>query len=88
MSDYADDIDHVRRSVWEVALDWLAVGLDPERSHFVIESQVPEHAELTVLLSWYLPLGRLQRNPTLKAEMDDAGGRRRRACPSASSSTR
>ncbi len=71
VSDYVDDIDRVRRSVWEVALDFLAVGLDPERNHFVIESMVPQHAELTVLLSWYLPLGRLQRNPTLKTEMAD-----------------
>ena len=70
VSDYVDDIDHIRRSVWEVALDWLAVGLDPEKGHFVIESQVPQHAELSVLLSWYLPLGRLQRNPTLKSEME------------------
>ncbi len=70
VSDYVDDIEHVRRSVWEVALDWLAVGLDPEKGHFVIESQVPQHAELSVLLSWYLPLGRLQRNPTLKSEME------------------
>ena len=70
VSDYVDDIEHVRRSVWEVALDWLAVGLDPEKGHFVIESQVPQHAELAVLLSWYLPLGRLQRNPTLKSEME------------------
>lgn len=71
VSDYADDIEKVRRSVYEVALDWLAVGLDPERGHYVIESMVPEHAELTIWLSWYLPLGRLQRNPTLKAEMAD-----------------
>jgi tryptophanyl-tRNA synthetase len=71
VSDYADHIEHVRESVWEVALDWLAVGLDPERSHFVIESLVPQHTELTVMLSWFVPLGRLQRNPTLKAEMDD-----------------
>ncbi|MGB2694865.1 MAG: tryptophan--tRNA ligase [Dehalococcoidia bacterium] len=71
VSDYADDIDHVRQSVFEVALDWLAVGLDPQRSHFVIESLVPEHAELTLWLSWYVGLGRLQRNPTLKAEMAD-----------------
>lgn len=70
VSDYVDDIAHVRRSVWEVALDWLAVGLDPEKGHFVIESQVPQHAELSMLLSWYLPLGRLQRNPTLKSEME------------------
>lgn len=71
VSDYAEDIDTVRQAVFEVALDWLAVGLDPERSHFVIESLVPEHAELTVWLSWYVPLPRLQRNPTLKAEMAD-----------------
>jgi tryptophanyl-tRNA synthetase len=75
VSDYADAIVHVRESVWEVALDWLAVGLDPQRSAFVIESLVPEHAELMVWLSWLLPLGLLQRNPTLKAEMRDFGRR-------------
>jgi tryptophanyl-tRNA synthetase len=71
VSDYADEIEVVRQAVWEVALDWLAVGLDPEGSHFVIESLVPEHAELTIWLSWFVGLGRLQRNPTLKAEMAD-----------------
>jgi len=71
VSDYADDISRVRDSVREVALDWLAVGLDPVKSHFVVESLVPEHAELTVLLSWFVSLARLQRNPTLKAEMED-----------------
>lgn len=71
VSDYADDIDLVRESVFEVALDWLAIGLDPQGSHYVIESLVPEHAELTLWLSWYTPLGRLERNPTLKAEMAD-----------------
>jgi tryptophanyl-tRNA synthetase len=69
VSDYADDIKRVRDAVWEVALDWLAVGLDPEGSSYVIESLVPEHAELTVWLSWFLPVGMLERNPTLKAEM-------------------
>lgn len=73
VSDYADDIDLVREAVLEVATDWLAVGLDPQRSHFVIESLVPEHAELALWLSWYVPLGRLQRNPTLKAEIADFG---------------
>ncbi len=71
VSDYADDIPRVRDSVWEVALDWLAVGLDPEASCFVVESLIPEHAELTTWLSWFLPLGMLERNPTLKAEMAD-----------------
>lgn len=73
VSDYADDLPLVREAVWEVALDWLAVGLDPERSAFVIESLIPEHAELALWLSWFLPLGMLQRNPTLKAEMEDFG---------------
>ena len=81
VSDYADDIDTVRQAVFEIAVDWLAVGLDPERSHFVIESLVPEHAELTIWLSWYVGLGRLQRNPTLKAEMDELESRSRDAVP-------
>ena len=69
VSDHADDFDRVRKSVFEVAVDWLSIGLDPEQSHFVIESAVPEHAELTTWLSWWTPLGMLQRNPTLKAEL-------------------
>ncbi|MEX1022778.1 MAG: tryptophan--tRNA ligase [Dehalococcoidia bacterium] len=71
VSDYADDFQRVRESVLEVALDWLAVGLDPDGSHYTIESMVPEHAELTTWLSWWVPLGMLERNPTLKAEMAD-----------------
>jgi tryptophanyl-tRNA synthetase len=75
VSDHADDVARVREAVWEVALDWLAVGLDPAHSAFVIESLIPEHAELTLWLSWFLPLGMLQRNPTLKAEMEAFGRR-------------
>jgi tryptophanyl-tRNA synthetase len=70
VSDYADDLPRVRNAVWEVALDWLAVGLDPESGSFVIESMVPEHAELMTWLAWFLPVGMLERNPTLKAEME------------------
>lgn len=81
VSDYADDIERVRQSVIEVALDWLAVGLDPSASHFVIESLVPENAELTVLLSWFTPLARLQRNPTLKAELTDLSTRGESGAP-------
>src|SRR5690348_2652082 len=71
VSDYVEQIDHIRESVWEVVLDWLAVGLDPRGSHFMIESLVPENAELTTWLEWFTPLGWLQRNPTLKSEMAD-----------------
>ncbi|MEX0786783.1 MAG: tryptophan--tRNA ligase [Dehalococcoidia bacterium] len=81
VSDYADDIDTVREAVMEIALDWLALGLDPERGHYVIESLVPEHAELTTWLSWYVGMGRLQRNPTLKAEMADLEERKHESVP-------
>ena len=70
VSDHADDLPGVRNAVWDVALDWLAVGLDPDSASFVIESGVPEHAELTTWLAWFLPIGMLERNPTLKAEME------------------
>lgn len=56
--------------MWDVALDWLAVGLNPESSSFVIESLVPEHAELSTWLGWFLPVSMLERNPTLKSEME------------------
>jgi tryptophanyl-tRNA synthetase len=61
----------IRESVLDVTLDWLAVGLDPEKSSFVVQSYVPEFAELTMLLSFITPLGMLERNPTLKGELDD-----------------
>jgi tryptophanyl-tRNA synthetase len=70
VSDHADDLRRVRNAVWEVTLDWLAAGLDPESGNFVIESLVPEHAELTMWLAWFLPVGMLERNPTLKGEME------------------
>lgn len=81
VSDYADDIDTVREAVHQIALDWLAVGLDPEGGHFGIESLIPEHAELTLWLSWYVGMGRLQRNPTLKAEMADLEEARHESVP-------
>lgn len=69
VSDHAGDMPRVRSAVWQVALDWLAAGLEPETASFVIESMVPEHAELMLWLTWFLPIGMLERNPTLKAEM-------------------
>ena len=71
VADYADRLEATRLAIREIALDWLAVGLDPSRSHFVVESAVPEHTELAQWLSWYLPLARLRRNPTLKSELVD-----------------
>ena len=79
LSDHIGEIERIRESVIEVTLDWLAVGLDPERSAFVIQSYIPEHAELTMLLSMLVPLNRHQRNPTLKAEMAQLEEGKRRA---------
>src|SRR5687768_5992780 len=70
LGDHLDDIERIRTSVLDVTLDWLAVGLDPSIATFEVQSYVPEHAELHMLLSMVLPLSWLQRNPTLKAEMD------------------
>jgi tryptophanyl-tRNA synthetase len=73
LGDHVDEIDRIRDSVIQVTLDWLAVGLDPERSSFVIQSHVPEHAELHMLFTMLVSLPRLERNPTLKAEMANLG---------------
>ena len=77
LGDHFHEIDLIRDSVLQVTLAWLAVGLDPEKSSFVIQSYVPEHAELTMLLSFITPLGMLERNPTLKTEIDALPAERR-----------
>ena len=69
LGDHIGDIAGIRRSVIDVAMDWLSVGLDPEENAFVVQSYVPEHAELTMYMAMLTSLGRLQRNPTLKNEM-------------------
>ena len=69
LGDHFNDIDLIRDSVLDVTLDWMAVGLDPDKSSFVIQSYVPEFAELSMLLSFITPIGMLERNPTLKNEL-------------------
>ena len=67
-----DNFEHpqkVRDNVMEVALDELAVGLDPEVVTFVIQSQVPEIAELTVLYLNLVTVSHLRQNPTVKTEI-------------------
>ena len=66
-TNYADPSD-IRQDVLEVATDWLAVGLDPERSRLFIQSLVPEHAELHLLLSMIVPVPWLERVPTYKEQ--------------------
>ena len=72
--DHLKDIEMIRDSVIQVALDWLAVGLDPDKTSFVVQSYVPESAELALLLSMLIPMGRLERNPTLKEEIKQVRG--------------
>ncbi|MDR3255222.1 MAG: tryptophan--tRNA ligase [Synergistaceae bacterium] len=68
MSDYADP-SRLRANSIEVLLDWLAVGLDPEKSAIFIQSHVKEHIELHLALSMIAPLGWLERNPTYKEQI-------------------
>lgn len=69
-TDYADT-SQVAQNTIEIATDWLAAGLDPERSTMFVQSAVPEHAELHLLLSMVTPLGWLERVPTYKEALDN-----------------
>ena len=65
MSEYADT-SMVREYSFEMVADWIASGLDPERSPIFVQSAIHEHAELFLVLSTIVPLGWLERNPTYK----------------------
>ncbi len=67
-SDYADT-SKVKEYSLEVVIDWLAAGLDPRRSTLFLQSHVPQHAELHLLLSMITPLGWLERVPTYKEQI-------------------
>jgi tryptophanyl-tRNA synthetase len=69
-SDYADT-SQIAQNTIEIATDWLASGLDPAKSTLFIQSSVPEHAELQLLLSMVTPLGWLERVPTYKEALDN-----------------
>jgi tryptophanyl-tRNA synthetase len=69
-TDYADT-SKVKENSLEVALDWLAAGLDPEKSVIFVQSHVPAHAELHLLFSMITPLGWLERVPTYKEQRDN-----------------
>ena len=69
-TDYADT-SKVKENSFEVVLDWLAAGLDPERSTIFIQSHVPQHAELHLIFSMVTPLGWLERVPTYKEQREN-----------------
>ena len=69
LTDNAQDPDKVRRNVMEVALDYLAVGIDPAKTTYCVQSGLPALAELTMLYLNFVSLARLERNPTIKHEI-------------------
>ena len=73
LTDNIDNPDKVRQNVIEVALDYLAVGLDPAKSTLFIQSQIPELCELTFYFMDLVSVSRLQRNPTVKTEIQMRG---------------
>jgi tryptophanyl-tRNA synthetase len=60
----------IRRDTIEIAKDWLAVGIDPERSVIVLQTEIPAIAELTWFFAMLIPFNRVMRNPTLKTEIE------------------
>ncbi len=68
-----EQTDALRENIEQVAIDWLAAGLDPERSVLFVQSDVKEHAELHLLLSMVTPVTWLERCPTYKEQRDQIG---------------
>ncbi|MBP5566471.1 MAG: tryptophan--tRNA ligase [Bacteroidales bacterium] len=73
LTDNADNPEKVRQNIIEVALDYLSAGLDPEKSNLFIQSQISELTELTFFYNNLVTVQRLQRNPTVKQEIQLRG---------------
>lgn len=73
-SEYADP-SRIREHTLEMAADWIAAGIDPERSTLFVQSHVPEHAELHLLLSMIVPIAWLERVPTYKEQQEQVSQR-------------
>ena len=69
LTDNFENPEKVRKNVYELTKDLLAIGIDPNKVHFFIQSKIPEIAELTVFYSNLVTVSRLQRNPTVKTEI-------------------
>ena len=69
LTDNFNNPEKVRKNVREVAMEYLSVGIDPEKTTIYIQSMIPEGAELTVFYSNLVTIARLQRNPTVKTEI-------------------
>ena len=73
LTDHADRPEEIRHNVMEVALDYLAVGIDPARSTICLQSHLPALAELSMLYLNFVTVARLERNPTIKEEIRGRG---------------
>jgi tryptophanyl-tRNA synthetase len=76
LTDHAKKPEEIRKSLYDVALDYLAVGLDPKITTIFIQSQIPELAELTMYYMNLVSIARLHRNPTVKTEIKQKGYRK------------
>ena len=70
LTTHYDDPQGIEKASWDMVIDWLAAGVDPSQATLFIQSQVPEHAELHLLLSMMTPLGWLERVPTYKDQQE------------------
>ena len=73
-TEYANTSE-LQSNIQEMVADWLAVGLDPEKATFFVQSRLPEHAELYLIFGMVTPLGWLERVPTYKEQLDNLQGR-------------
>jgi tryptophanyl-tRNA synthetase len=70
LTTHYEDREVIERNVYDMVIDWIAAGLDPEKATIFIQSRLPEHAELFTLLAMGTPLGWLERVPTYKDQME------------------
>ena len=70
-----DNTQNIEKSTWDMVIDWLAAGVDPNQATLFIQSKVPEHAELHLLMSMMTPLGWLERVPTYKDQQEKLAGK-------------
>ena len=75
LTTHYDDPSIIESSTWDMLVDWLAAGVDPSQATLFIQSKVPEHAELHLLLSMATPLGWLERVPTYKDQQEKLADR-------------
>ena len=75
LTTHYDTPDVIEQHVWDMVIDWLAAGVDPAQATLFIQSRVPEHAELHLLLSMVTPLGWLERVPSFKDQQEKLADR-------------